>query len=168
MDGFPILEKQLKTGWARGKDMREGEFDRRTGRGLIPTEGSNKRARVDTYGGKEVRDKRPGPPQQQQQQYSGGREQRGRDRGEYNNNNNNYNSNNNNNNNSSNNYNRGGHDSYDNNNRGQEQYSDYYGHIAPSSRSGASAAPQPPRGTFYGDGGRPKVPGIDYDPANAE
>jgi hypothetical protein len=31
MDHFPVRDQQIRTGWARGPDMREGDFDKRTG-----------------------------------------------------------------------------------------------------------------------------------------
>ncbi len=174
--------------------MRDGEFDRRTGRGLIPIQsggaggvgggGGGKRARVDHYGGKEVRRHVPGgrgfdvqgggrgghrdfdQPRFDQQRGGGGRgrggggfdrgfdqqQQRGGNVGRRDFDRRDYDQG-------------GNHDNNDNNNT-----NDYYGHIAPprnAAPGAATAAAAGGRGNLYSDNGRPKVPGIDYDPFTA-
>jgi hypothetical protein len=165
MDQFPVHDKQLKTGWARGQDMRDGEFDRKTGRGLVPLN-ANKRVRVDTYGGREVAPKdfaagggrggggaggfsgngggyagRGNAGQPVQRGYNEHHQAPARyaERPRY-------------------------PEAPQHQQQQQQQQYDYYANIVGST---SSAPPPPPRGgTFYNDGGRPKVPGIDYDPSN--
>ncbi len=51
MMNFPVHDSAIKTGWARGPDMREGDFERKTGRGLMPLVGGGAGAGGSSGGG---------------------------------------------------------------------------------------------------------------------
>ena len=172
MMNFPMHDRMLKTGWARGPDMREGSFDRQNGRGLIPL-GGTKRGRVDTYGGKTVLPKAEyiALKQQQQANYDDNNNNDAPPQREYRSSNNDappqreYRSSNNdappqreyrshydNNNNYSN------QREYQSNNNNNNTYNN-----APAASDGV-APPMPSSNSLYPSSGRPYVPGVDGPP----